>query len=49
MAPSQPPFADGFVSQSRRVQIYNLVPDLFWQICGLANVAIEIGMEETDF
>ncbi len=40
--------ADGLVAHSSLVQIYNLVPDVLWQLFGLAHGSAEVGMEDTD-
>ncbi len=41
--------ADGLVAHSSLVQIYNLVPDVLWQLFGLAHGSGEVGMEDTDY
>ncbi len=39
--------ADGLVAHSSLVQIYNLVPDVLWQLFGFADGSGKVGMEDT--
>lgn len=42
------PIADGFLSHSSLVQVYHLLPDIFWQLFGLVHGGTESGELETD-
>lgn len=39
---------DGFVAHPSLVQVYSLVPDVLWQLSGVARGDGEVGMEESD-
>jgi len=40
--------ADGLVAHFSLVQVYNLVPEVIWQLFGLAHGGGNVGMEDTD-
>lgn len=40
--------ADGLVGFSSLLQLYGVVPEVLWQLFGLAYAGAEAGIEETD-